>query len=280
MLTHVFSSRVASITLDTQEKMTNPLFCAVYSILTHAGLLLWPQRLSFYQDQPSLFLIPAQRFVAKKFHPDANPGDKTMEAKFKEINEAYDVLKDPQKKAAYDRFGHQAFENGSGRRARPGGPGFGPDFSSSMSDIFEDLFGDMMGGQRAGGGNRQRRGGTGAQRGSDLRYNLEVNSPMPMRQGGKCACTSSVACETCKGSGAKPGTATQDLRHLQWRGRCALAIRLLHGGTRLPDLCGPWPGHRRPLQQPAAVGPCHQGTHTLGQYSGRRGRWYPHSLER
>ena len=150
-------------------------------------------------------LKTAYRNQAKKFHPDANPGDKTMEAKFKEINEAYDVLKDPQKKAAYDRFGHQAFENGAGG-GRPGGPGFGPDFSSSMSDIFEDLFGGMMGGQ--GGGQRQRgRGGSGAARGSDLRYNLEVNFTDAYR--GKSASVrvpSSVTCEICKGSGAKPGT--------------------------------------------------------------------------
>ncbi len=149
-------------------------------------------------------LKSAFRNQAKKLHPDANPNDKTMEAKFKELNEAYDVLKDPQKKAAYDRFGHQAFENGGGA-GRPGGPGFGPDFSSSMSDIFEDLFGDMMGGQR--GGQRQRRGGTGAARGSDLRYNLEVNFTDAFR--GKNASVrvpSSVACDTCKGTGAKPGT--------------------------------------------------------------------------
>ena len=101
-------------------------------------------------------LKAAYRNLAKQFHPDANPGDKTAEAKFKEINEAYDVLKDPQKKAAYDRFGHQAFEGGMGGGRGPGGAGFGPEFNSSMSDIFEDLFGDFM-----GGGGRSRRGGTG-----------------------------------------------------------------------------------------------------------------------
>ena len=91
-------------------------------------------------------LKTAYRNLAKKLHPDANHGSKETDAKFKELNEAYDVLKDPQKKAAYDRFGHQAFENGGGQR--PGGPGFGPEFNSSMSDIFEDLFGDFMGGQK------------------------------------------------------------------------------------------------------------------------------------
>src|SRR2546423_11932435 len=100
------------------------------------------------------------RKLAMKWHPDRNPGDKDCEHKFKEINEAYDVLKDEQKRAAYDRFGHAAFEQGAG-----GGHGFGSDFASSFSDIFEDLFG--MGGGRRGG-----RGG-GRERGADLRYNME-----------------------------------------------------------------------------------------------------------
>ncbi len=148
-------------------------------------------------------LKTAYRNLAKKYHPDANHGSKETDAKFKELNEAYDVLKDPQKKAAYDRFGHQAFEGGGA--GRPGGAGFGPDFNSSMSDIFEDLFGDFVGGGR---GRQQRgRGGNGAQRGSDLRFNLEIN--LTEAFSGKTAqvrVPSSVACETCKGSGAKPGT--------------------------------------------------------------------------
>ena len=88
----------------------------------------------------------AYRKLAMKWHPDRNPGDKDCEAQFKEINEAYDVLKDEQKRAAYDRFGHAAFEQGGGGQ----GAGFGADFASSFSDIFEDLFG--MGGRRGGGG--------------------------------------------------------------------------------------------------------------------------------
>ena len=152
-------------------------------------------------------LKTAYRNLAKKLHPDANHGSKETDAKFKELNEAYDVLKDPQKKAAYDRFGHRAFENSGGQRPG-GGPGFGPEFNSSMSDIFEDLFGDFMGGQK--GGQRGARGGakgTGAQRGSDLRYNLEIN--LTDAFSGKTAnvrVPSSVSCDMCKGSGAKPGT--------------------------------------------------------------------------
>ena len=155
-------------------------------------------------------LKSAYRNLAKKLHPDANHGSKETDAKFKELNEAYDVLKDPQKKAAYDRFGHQAFESGGGGRGGAGGPGFGPEFNSSMSDIFEDLFGDFMGGQRGGAaGQRGRAGarGNGAARGSDLRYNLEIN--LTEAYSGKSATVrvpSSVSCDTCKGSGAKPGT--------------------------------------------------------------------------
>jgi molecular chaperone DnaJ len=147
----------------------------------------------------------AFRKLAKQFHPDANPGDKTVEHKFKEINEAYDVLKDPQKKAAYDRFGHAAFEGGMG--GRPGGPGFGPEFTSSMSDIFEDLFGEFMGGGRGRGGRGGPRG-TGAARGSDLRYNMEIS--LTEAFSGKTAqirVPTATQCEACKGSGAKPGSA-------------------------------------------------------------------------
>jgi molecular chaperone DnaJ len=96
-------------------------------------------------------LKAAFRKLAMKWHPDKNPGDATSEVRFKEINEAYEVLKDGDKRAAYDRYGHAAFEQGMGG----GGPGFGAGFASSFSDIFEDLFG--MAGQRRGGGTRARR---------------------------------------------------------------------------------------------------------------------------
>src|SRR5215475_1468190 len=85
------------------------------------------------------------RKLAMQFHPDRNPGDKQAEARFKEVSEAYDVLKDDQKRAAYDRFGHAAFENGAG--ARGGGGPF--DFASSFTDIFDDLFGEFTGGRKA-----------------------------------------------------------------------------------------------------------------------------------
>jgi molecular chaperone DnaJ len=142
-------------------------------------------------------LKSAFRRLAKDHHPDRNPGDATAEQKFKDISEAYEVLKDPQKRAAYDQYGHAAFEQGGAR----GGAGFGPDFASSMSDIFEDLFGDFMG-QRRGGRQRQ-----GRERGADLRYNLEI--ALPEAFSGKTSqirIPTTVGCETCAGSGAKSGT--------------------------------------------------------------------------
>jgi len=145
-------------------------------------------------------LKSAFRKLAKQHHPDANSGDNAAEHKFKEINEAYEVLKDPQKRAAYDRFGHAAFQGGG----PGGGPGhgFGPEFNSSMSDIFEDLFGEFM-----GGGRRQRRG-NGAARGADLRYNMEITlSEAFVGKQAQIRVPTAQTCEACSGSGSKPGTA-------------------------------------------------------------------------
>ncbi len=156
--------------------------------------VLGVQRNASEQDLKSAF-----RKLAKDHHPDRNPDDNGAEQKFKEINEAYEVLKDPQKRAAYDRFGHAAFDGGMGGR---GGGGFGPDFASSMSDIFDDLFGEFMGGRRGG---QQRR--SGRERGADLRYNMEIT--LDDAFSGKTAqirVPTSVTCETCSGTGAKAGT--------------------------------------------------------------------------
>ncbi len=137
-------------------------------------------------------LKAAFRKLAMQHHPDRNPGDRAAEAKFKELNEAYQTLSDAQKRAAYDRFGHAAFEQN--------GAGMGEGFAASMADIFEDLFGDMVGRGRAG-----RR--DGRERGSDLRYNMEIALEEAYK--GKTATIkipTSITCEICSGTGAKAGS--------------------------------------------------------------------------
>ena len=143
----------------------------------------------------------AYRSKAKELHPDRNKDNPDSETAFKEAGEAYDILKDPEKKAAYDRFGHAAFEGGTGAGARPGG-GFHQqgDFASAFSDVFDDLFGDFMGGGR-GGGARQR-----AARGSDLRYNLRVSLEEAYSGLQKTInVPTSVVCDACDGTGAEGG---------------------------------------------------------------------------
>ena len=140
----------------------------------------------------------AYRAKAKELHPDRNGHRPDAEARFKEVNEAYDALKDPERKAAYDRFGHAAFEGGMGGAGRPGAGRQG-DFASAFSDVFEDLFGDFMGGR--GGGGRGR-----ASRGSDLRYNLRITLEEAYAGVHKTiTMPASVVCEVCRGTGAEGG---------------------------------------------------------------------------
>jgi molecular chaperone DnaJ len=156
----------------------------------------------------------AFRKLAMQHHPDRNPGDKDCEHRFKEVNEAYDVLKDEQKRAAYDRFGHTAFEQGLGGGAH----GFGADFGSAFADIFEGIFG-------MGGAARGRT--SGRERGADLRFNMEIT--LDEAFGGKAAqvrLPTSVTCEACSGSGAKAGTKPKTCPHCQGHGR----IRHTQGG--------------------------------------------------
>jgi molecular chaperone DnaJ len=133
------------------------------------------------------------RKLAMKFHPDKNPGCKDSEAKFKAISEAYDVLKDPQKRAAYDQYGKAAFQNGGG----------GAQDFTGFSDIFDNIFGEFMGG---GGRGRQR----GPQRGADLRYDLEITLEDAFNgKSTEITVDVSTQCDTCSGSGAKPGTSVK-----------------------------------------------------------------------
>ena len=143
-------------------------------------------------------LKKAYRKLAMQFHPDRNPGDKQAEAKFKEVNEAYDVLKDEQKRGAYDRFGHAAFESGGGA-----GAAGGFDFAGGgIGDIFEQMFGDFVGGARRGGAR-------GPRGGADVRTAVEIDLAEAFA-GTKATLRvpSRVACEACNGTGSERGERT------------------------------------------------------------------------
>jgi len=190
-------------------------------------------------------LKKAYRKLAMQYHPDRNAGNAEAEKKFKSINEAYDVLKDPQKRAAYDRFGHDAFQNGGGNT--PGGMGAGGfEYSGSFSDIFEDLFSEFT-----GGGGRRRGGQEAAQpsaaRGSDLRYNLDIQLEEAFR--GKqqtIKVTTSSACETCEGSGAEKGTKPETCSTCNGRG----AVRAQQGFFTVERTCGSCQGTGKVIKNP------------------------------
>ena len=189
------------------------------------------------RDADSATLKSAYRKLAMKYHPDRNPGDEEAERKFKEVGEAYEALKDPQKRAAYDRFGHAAFEQGG--RGAGGMGGFGPDFSSSMSDMFDDLFGEFMGGAR--------RGRSSQFRGSDLRYNLEISLEDAYRgQTVEIDVPSMVHCDTCDGSGAKPGTGMSACRSCHGYGK----IRTSQGFFSIERTCPQCQGRGETMDQP------------------------------
>jgi len=172
------------------------------------------------------------RKAAMECHPDRHPGDHTAETRFKEINEAYDVLKDWQKRAAYDRFGHAAFENGMNGR---GPSGF--DFASSFTDVFDDLFGEFMGGRRA---RRQNRGG-------DLRYNLTITLEEAFK--GRTAnikVPSAVACEACGGTGAEAGTKAEQCPSCSGTGK----VRAQQGFFTIERTCPNCRGTGRIIRNP------------------------------
>lgn len=191
-------------------------------------------------------LKKAFRTRAKEYHPDRNPGDEASEIRFKEVNEAYEVLKDDQTRAAYDQFGHAAFDGSMGGGPRGPGAGFGADFSTSMSDIFDDLFGEFMGSRRG------RRGDGGRARGADLRYNMEI--ALEEAFAGKKAqirVPSSVACETCGGTGASPGSSPINCPTCQGYGK----VRAQQGFFTIERTCPSCHGRGQVIENPCAA--CH-----------------------
>ena len=158
------------------------------------------QTLQVARDADGATLKSAYRKLAMKWHPDRNPGDATAEANFKACNEAYECLKDPQKRAAYDRYGHDAFTQGMNGGGGPGGFGGGQSDFGDIGDIFETIFGSAFGGGMGGGRQQQRRG-------ADLRYDMEVTLDEAFHgKSTEIEIEVSQSCETCEGSGATPGT--------------------------------------------------------------------------
>jgi len=187
-------------------------------------------------------LKSAFRKLAMKYHPDKNPGDAEAEKTFKEISLAYEMLKDPQKRAAYDRYGHAAFEQGG---MGGGGAGMGGG-AGGFSDIFEDIFGEMM------GGGRQRRSSGGRERGADLRYNMEIS--LEEAYAGKTAqirVPTSITCDVCTGSGAKPGTKPTTCATCQGSGR----VRAAQGFFSIERTCPTCHGRGQIIADPCVK--CH-----------------------
>jgi molecular chaperone DnaJ len=191
----------------------------------------------------------AYRRMAMKYHPDRNPDDKDADAKFKEAKEAYEVLSDAQKRAAYDQFGHAGVDPSAGGFG--GGAGFGGGGGASFSDIFGDVFGDIFGGGRGGPG-----GGPRVQRGADLRYNLELSLEEAVKgTSAKIRVPTYVACEACGGSGAKKGSSPKTCSTCQGVGQVRMqqgffsvqqTCPACHGkGTVIDDPCDSCHGHGR-----------------------------------
>lgn len=177
------------------------------------------------KDADDAALKKAYRVLAKKYHPDANPGDKEAEAKFKEASEAYGVLSDPEKRRQYDQFGHAAFEGGAG------GPG-GFDFSGAdFSDIFGDIFGDFFGG-------RSRSAGNGPMKGANLRTSVRITFEEAV-----FGCEEQIEltvkenCKTCNGTGAKPGTSPETCSKCGGKGQVVFTSQSFFGTVRNVQAC-------------------------------------------
>ncbi|HAX91881.1 MAG TPA: molecular chaperone DnaJ [Rhodospirillaceae bacterium] len=185
------------------------------------------------------------RKLAMKYHPDKNPGDKESEHKFKEISEAYDVLRDEQKRAAYDRYGHAAFEQGGMGGGAGGFGGGGFDFAGGFGDIFEEMFGEIL-----GGGGRRRAGGGGepaGQRGADLRYDMTITLDEAFKGCEKTIKVASlVSCETCKGSGAAAGSSPTTCSTCDGHGR----VRMQQGFFTIERTCPTCQGAGRVIKDP------------------------------
>jgi molecular chaperone DnaJ len=185
----------------------------------------------------------AYRRAAQKFHPDRNPDNKEAEESFKEAKEAYEILSNPQKRAAYDQFGHAGVDPSAGG----GGAGFGgAGAGGNFSDIFGDVFGDIFGGARAGGGGQR------VYRGADLRYNLDLNLEEAVRGTTvKIRVPTMVKCKTCEGSGAKKGSSPVACTTCGGRGQ----VRIQQGFFSLQQACPQCHGSGQIIKDPC--GDCH-----------------------
>jgi len=199
----------------------------------------------------------AYRRLAMKHHPDRNPDDKSAEAKFKEANEAYEVLADAQKRAAYDQFGHAGVDPSAAAGARGGAGFYGAGAgAASFADIFGDVFGDIFGG---GGGGRR----GGVQRGADLRYNLELSLEDAVRGTEvRIRVPTLEPCETCHGSGAKAGTQASTCSSCGGHGQ----VRMQQGFFSIQQTCPTCRGTGKVIKSPCET--CHgqgrtHGTKTL-----------------
>ncbi len=204
------------------------------------------QTLSVTRDADGSTIKSAYRKLAMKFHPDRNPGDAAAEARFKALGEAYECLKDPQKRAAYDRFGHDAFTQGmNGGGGGFGGRGNGGDFAD-IGDIFETIFGSAFGGGGGMGGGRPQQ-----RRGADLRYDMQVTLEEAFHGNStEVEIEVSQACETCDGSGAAPGTSETTCTYCNGHG----AVRAKQGLFVIERPCPTCSGRGAVLEDPCK--PC------------------------